>query len=119
MLAAEKSTKARRSLGIGYIGLAHYLAKNKLKYQDKEAAMMVNILTEKFQYALDGGEVLSGLVEYPNKNHKLSLISSSALIRPLLNSPASVFISVILSNINIGGSGSLAFPSPNHFPSPH
>ena len=52
VLAAEKSTKARRSLGIGYIGLAHYLAKNKLKYQDKEAAMMVNILTEKFQYAL-------------------------------------------------------------------
>ena len=52
VLAAEKSTKARRSLGIGYIGLAHYLAKNKLKYQDKEAAMMVNILTEKFQFAL-------------------------------------------------------------------
>ena len=52
VLAAEKSTKARRSLGIGYIGLAHYLAKNKLEYQDKEAAMMVNILTEKFQYAL-------------------------------------------------------------------
>tara|TARA_Y100001970_G_scaffold88125_2_gene111290 strand:- start:15860 stop:18217 length:2358 start_codon:yes stop_codon:yes gene_type:complete len=52
VLAAEKSTKARRSLGIGYIGLAHYLAKNKLKYHDKEAAMMVNILTEKFQFAL-------------------------------------------------------------------
>ena len=28
--AAEISTKARRSLGIGYIGLAHYLAKKKL-----------------------------------------------------------------------------------------
>ena len=28
--AAEVSTKARRSLGIGYIGLAHYLAKHKL-----------------------------------------------------------------------------------------
>jgi len=25
VLAAERSTKARRSLGIGYIGLAHYL----------------------------------------------------------------------------------------------
>ena len=33
--AAEKSTKARRSLGIGYIGLAHYLAKNKVKYEVK------------------------------------------------------------------------------------
>ena len=27
--AAEKSTKARRSLGIGYIGLAHFLAKEQ------------------------------------------------------------------------------------------
>ena len=26
--AAEVATKARRSLGIGFIGLAHYLAKN-------------------------------------------------------------------------------------------
>ena len=26
IVAAEVSTKARRSLGIGYIGLAHYLA---------------------------------------------------------------------------------------------
>ena len=42
-----------------------------------------------------------------------------ALIKPFLNSPVSFFISVILSNINIGGNGSLAFPSPNSFPSPH
>ena len=35
--AAEVSTKARRSLGIGYIGLAHYLAKNKVQYSDKES----------------------------------------------------------------------------------
>jgi ribonucleoside-diphosphate reductase alpha chain len=35
ILAAEKSTKARRSLGVGYIGLAHYLAKNQVKYSDK------------------------------------------------------------------------------------
>ena len=33
--AAEKSTKARRSLGIGYIGLAHYLARHGVKYNDK------------------------------------------------------------------------------------
>ena len=32
--AAEMSTRARRSLGIGYIGLAHYLAKNRVKYGD-------------------------------------------------------------------------------------
>jgi len=50
--AAEISTKARRSLGIGYIGLAHYLAKNKAKYEDKEAWKLVNELTEAFQYYL-------------------------------------------------------------------
>ena len=33
--AAERSTLARRSLGIGYIGLAHYLAKNGYKYDDQ------------------------------------------------------------------------------------
>ena len=30
--AAEKSTKARRSLGVGYIGLAHFLQRIKVKY---------------------------------------------------------------------------------------
>jgi ribonucleoside-diphosphate reductase alpha chain len=50
--AAERSTKARRSLGIGYIGLAHYLAKKGLKYSDVESARAVNRLTEAFQYYL-------------------------------------------------------------------
>jgi ribonucleoside-diphosphate reductase alpha chain len=50
--AAEVSTKARRSLGIGYIGLAHYLAKAKLKYSDKQAWKEVDELTEAFQYYL-------------------------------------------------------------------
>jgi len=50
--AAEVSTKARRSLGIGYIGLAHYLAKNKVGYGDKEALKLVDELTEAFQYYL-------------------------------------------------------------------
>ena len=50
--AAEISTKARRSLGIGYIGLAHYLAKNKLSYSDKQAWKKVDELTENFQYYL-------------------------------------------------------------------
>ena len=35
--AAEIATRARRSLGIGYIGLAHYLAKNCRRYEDPEA----------------------------------------------------------------------------------
>ena len=50
--AAKKSTEARRSLGIGYIGLAHFLAKNKVKYDDKEALVLVDEVTEAFQYYL-------------------------------------------------------------------
>jgi len=50
--AAEISTKARRSLGVGYIGLAHYLAKHKAQYNDKEAWKLVHDLTEAFQYYL-------------------------------------------------------------------
>jgi len=52
ILAAEKSTKARRSLGVGYIGLAHYLAKNQVMYSDKKALTKVHELTEAFQYYL-------------------------------------------------------------------
>ena len=50
--AAEIGTKNRRSLGIGYIGLAHYLAKNKLSYSDPEAWRLVDSLTESFQFYL-------------------------------------------------------------------
>ena len=50
--AAEISTKARRSLGIGYIGLAHYLARNKVQYSDPQAWKLVHDLTEAFQYYL-------------------------------------------------------------------
>jgi len=50
--AAELSTKNRRSLGIGYIGLAHFLAKNKVKYDDPEAHKLVHRLSEHFQFNL-------------------------------------------------------------------
>ena len=50
--AAEISTKARRSLGVGYIGLAHYLAKNKTKYEDSKSWKAVHELSEAFQYYL-------------------------------------------------------------------
>jgi ribonucleoside-diphosphate reductase alpha chain len=52
ILAAENSTKARRSLGIGYIGLAHFLAKQHAKFDDKNAWKLVHDLTEAFQYYL-------------------------------------------------------------------
>ena len=50
--AAERSTLARRSLGIGYIGLAHYLAKHGEHYDDPTAWRLVHELTEAFQYNL-------------------------------------------------------------------
>ena len=49
---AERATKARRSLGIGFIGLAHYLAKNGEHYDDHGALQLVHDLTESFQYYL-------------------------------------------------------------------
>ena len=50
--AAELSTKNRRSLGIGYIGLAHYLAKQGEHYDDPKAWKLVHDLSESFQYYL-------------------------------------------------------------------
>jgi ribonucleoside-diphosphate reductase alpha chain len=50
--AAEIGTKNRRSLGVGYIGLAHYLAKHKVSYDDPEAWKLVHDLSEAFQYYL-------------------------------------------------------------------
>ena len=50
--AAEIATKARRSLGIGFIGLAHYLAKLGYKYDSQEAWDAVHGLSESFQYYL-------------------------------------------------------------------
>jgi ribonucleoside-diphosphate reductase alpha chain len=50
--AAEIATKSRRSLGIGFIGLAHYLAKLGFKYGEQEAWDAVHQLSESFQYYL-------------------------------------------------------------------
>ena len=50
--AAENFTKNRRSLGIGYIGLAHYLAKLGFNYDSQEAWDAVHGLSESFQYYL-------------------------------------------------------------------
>ena len=50
--AAEIATKARRSLGIGFIGLAHYLAKLGFDYGSQEAWDAVHGLAESFQFYL-------------------------------------------------------------------
>ena len=69
--AAEIATKARRSLGIGYIGLAHYLAKNGVSYSDKKAWELTHDLTEAFQYYLIKSTVNlakeKGACEYSNR----------------------------------------------------
>jgi ribonucleoside-diphosphate reductase alpha chain len=50
--AADIATKARRSLGVGFIGLAHYLAKLGFNYDSQEAWDAVHGLSEAFQYYL-------------------------------------------------------------------
>jgi ribonucleoside-diphosphate reductase alpha chain len=50
--AAENFTKRRRSLGVGYIGLAHFLAKHGVKYEDPTSWKLVHDLSEAFQYYL-------------------------------------------------------------------
>ena len=69
--AAEIATKARRSLGIGYIGLAHYLAKQGYSYEDSRAWKLVHDLTEAFQYYLIRATVdlakEKGACEYSNR----------------------------------------------------
>ena len=69
--SAEIATRARRSLGIGYIGLAHYLAKQGVKYDDSEAWQLVHDLTEAFQYYLIKATTLlareKGACEYSHR----------------------------------------------------
>ena len=50
--AAEIATRARRSLGVGFIGLAHYLAKLGFEYGSQEAWDAVHGLSESFQFYL-------------------------------------------------------------------
>jgi ribonucleoside-diphosphate reductase alpha chain len=69
--AAEIATKARRSLGIGYIGLAHYLAKHGHQYDSQGAWDTVHDLSEAFQYYLIQATVNlakeKGACEYSNR----------------------------------------------------
>ena len=71
VVAAEIGTKARRSLGAGYIGLAHYLAKHGQNYNDPGAWQLVHDLTEAFQYYLIKATVNlakeKGACEYSHK----------------------------------------------------
>jgi ribonucleoside-diphosphate reductase alpha chain len=50
--AAEKSTRYRRSLGVGIIGLAHYFAKLGVSYEEQAAWDYTHQLSESLQYYL-------------------------------------------------------------------
>jgi ribonucleoside-diphosphate reductase alpha chain len=52
VLAGEKFTKNRRSLGVGVTNLAGFLAKNKLFYNEKEALQLVHETMEQIQWNL-------------------------------------------------------------------
>ena len=69
--SAEIATRARRSLGVGYIGLAHYLAKHGEHYGDPGAWQLVHDLTEAFQYYLIKATTLlareKGACEYSHR----------------------------------------------------
>lgn len=47
---AERTAKRYRSVGLGYLGLAEYLATHKLAYDSKEARDEVNRLFERYTY---------------------------------------------------------------------
>ncbi len=50
--AAEDSTKRRRSLGVGFSDVFHFLAMNNLDYRSEEARNILHQYTERFQYGL-------------------------------------------------------------------
>lgn len=52
VLAAETATLRRRSLGIGVVNYANYLAKNNVKYSDGSANQLTHELFEAIQYHL-------------------------------------------------------------------
>ena len=52
VLAGENFTKNRRSLGVGVTNLAGFLAKNKVRYEDKEALELVHETMEQIQWNL-------------------------------------------------------------------
>lgn len=52
VIAAELYTKEYRTLGIGFTGLAHYFAKNKVKYEDPKALELLHRTTEAFAFYL-------------------------------------------------------------------
>lgn len=54
------TAKARMSAGVGIVGLAHHLAKNKLSYSSSEGKQEIHKLSEKHMYMLIKGSLKLG-----------------------------------------------------------
>jgi len=52
IVPAKTATLNRRSLGVGYIGMAHFIAKNKMFFGDADSVRLMDEVTELFQYHL-------------------------------------------------------------------
>ena len=52
VIAAELATRARRSLGVGFIGVAHMFARHGISYNDREAATLMHEVSEMLQFYL-------------------------------------------------------------------
>lgn len=52
LIAAEKGAKCRRSLGVGVINFAYYLAKNNVRYSDGSANALIHKTFEAIQFHL-------------------------------------------------------------------
>ena len=52
LIAAEKGAKCRRSLGVGVINFAYYLAKNNVRYSDSSANALIHKTFEAIQFHL-------------------------------------------------------------------
>ena len=68
--AAERSTRKRRSLGVGVINLAYYLAKNGTKYSDSAALRLLHEFFEAFQYYLIKASVELAKIKGPCEGFK-------------------------------------------------
>ena len=79
--AAELYTKKYRSLGVGFIGFAHWLARNKVKYEDKEALPIVHEMMESVQYYLIKASV--GLAKEKGKCEGFNESKYSQAILPI------------------------------------
>ena len=72
LIEAEKNAKGYRSLGIGIINYAYFLAKNGVKYSDDKAIKLTHELIEMFQYYCIEASAELAKVNGPCKNFNRS-----------------------------------------------